>query len=86
MKGFDSASLPHPKIPASAIPPEWPAMIREIIQREGRQPVRGPLDRAVIQIKSMHDNTWCDLMLPGNGFEFTTVEERDLVIAQIGVR
>ncbi len=82
MKGYEPASLPQPKIPATAIPEEWPGIVREIVQREGRV-IRGPKDRATIEIKSLYDNTWAAVMLPGNGREFTTVEDRDIILARI---
>lgn len=85
MKGYEPTNLPHPQVEASAIPEEWPPMIREIVQREGRA-IRGGAERNTIEIKSLTDNTWGELMLPGNGVEFTTAEERDIILAKINGR
>lgn len=81
-KSFSSPPLPSPKIPASSIPEEWPALVREVVRREGRA-IRGPLERAVIEIKSLRDNSWGLIMLPGNGTEFISIEDRDGILSKI---
>ncbi len=81
-KYIDQATLPNPKVSAEQIGEEWPEAIRTMVKRDGNA-VRGPLDKATIEIKSTTDNVWRAVMLPGNGFELTTIEERDAIIRKI---
>jgi len=72
-----------PLVPTAAeLPEDWPGIIREIVRREG-QAVRGPVDKPVIEVKSLTTNRWHPLMLPGGGTRFTDYAERDSVIRQI---
>ncbi len=68
-------------ITAAEVPDKWIADVRTIIQREGRVVRGGPL--RMIELKSLHDNSWGKLMLPGSGFEFVDAEQRDIVIRKL---
>lgn len=72
-----------PQVPTAAeLPEDWPLIVRKIVRDEGRA-VRGPFDRAVIEVKSLTDNRWRPLMLPGGGTRFTNCAERDLILTKI---
>lgn len=67
---------------ASEVPPEWCAVVREIVQREGRA-MRGPADRAVIESRCLRTNVWRPLLLFSSATHFTTIADRDAVLKQI---
>lgn len=73
---------PKPKVSSADIPREWIDIVREIVHREGRA-LRGPLERATIEVKSLRDNSWSPLMLFSSVMEFSTIEDRDMVLQQI---
>lgn len=70
-----------PAIAASEIPPEWPGIIREIVQREGVAICAG-LDNT-LQSQVINTGAFSKIMLPGGGFSFATAEDRDAVLAEI---
>ncbi len=69
-------------ITAEAVPDEWIAVVRELIQREGRA-LRGPVDRPTIEVKSLHTNRWSPVMLFSSAMAFETIADRDAVLAKI---
>lgn len=73
--------MSQPTITSAEVPDEWIADVRSILSREGNA-VRGPAEPR-IEIKSLRTNDWCKLMLPGSGFEFATVAERDAVLRRL---
>ena len=64
------------------VPDEWIQIVRKIITDEGRA-VRGPALRPVIQVKSLTDNSWGDLLLYSSAAAFSTVADRDTVLKKI---
>lgn len=74
--------MTKPPITAAEVPPEWTAIVRKIIADEKRE-VRGPAGRAVIEVRSLRDNSWHPLMLFSSASHFVTVEDRDAVLKQI---
>lgn len=73
--------LNAPPIKAADVPDQWLADVRTIIQREGRA-VRGGPD-STVEIKSLSDNSWGKLMLPGSGFSFADDTERNAVLRRL---
>lgn len=74
-----------PKIPpvsAADIPEEWPAMVREIVQREGHA-VRASAIEPIIEVKSLTTNRWHPMGLPGGGTTFVDYAERNLILNRI---
>lgn len=71
-----------PPLTASDVPPEWIALVRDIIVREGRA-VRGPADRPVIEVKGLRDNSWRSLKLYSSAHAFATTADRDAVLKQL---
>lgn len=71
-----------PPVAASDIPPEWIAMVQEIIQRNG-QAIRAHASQPIIEVKSLRDNQWGPLMLHGSGFIFVSNADRDAVLRRI---
>lgn len=69
------------QIKSSDVPDQWTADVRTIIQREGRAVRGGPA--CTVEIKSLHENIWGKLMLPGSGFEFVNNAERDIVLRKL---
>ena len=67
---------------AADVPPEWIAVVREIIQREGRA-LRGPADRAIIESKCLRTNAWRPVLLFSSAAAFSTTADRDAVLKQI---
>lgn len=67
-----------PPIAIDQITPEWIAERREIILREGRAVRAGAGNR--IEVKSLTDNRWYCLTLPGGALAFTLELERDAVV------
>ncbi len=65
----------------SDIPADWPATVREIVQRDG-QPVRAGAGNS-IQVKSLTTNQWLCLQLPNGAKHFATAEARDAILGQI---
>lgn len=65
----------------SDIPADWPATVREIVQRDG-QPVRAGAGNS-IEVKSLTTNQWHALQLPNGAKSFATPEARDAILSQI---
>jgi hypothetical protein len=63
------------------IPADWPALVREIVRRDG-QAVRAGAGNS-IEVKSLTTNQWLCLQLPGGAKSFATPEVRDAILAQI---
>lgn len=61
---------------------EWIAIRREIILREGRA-VRAGESAPTVEIKSLVTNEWAVLTLPNEATRFATVQDRDVVLAQL---
>ena len=74
-------SAPALQANLSDIPADWPALVREIAQREG-QPVRAGACNS-IEVKSLTTNQWHALQLPNGAKAFATTEARDLILSQI---
>jgi hypothetical protein len=70
---------PKPKVSSADIPREWVDLVREIVQRDGRA-LRGPAERATIEVKSLRTNQWEPLMLWSSVMEFETTEDRDQIL------
>ena len=71
-----------PPITAASLPEGWPETVREVVRREGRA-VRGLGASATIEIKSLTDNSWSALLLPGGGITFQTFEDRNEVLRRV---
>jgi len=78
-----------PPVSATDFPEDWVAIRREVIVRDGfalRAGLHG-VDLAgepfTIEIKSLTDNRWQWLALPGNGVRFATRELRDDILKQL---
>lgn len=69
-------------IAAEEVPDDWILVVRELIQREGRA-LRGPADRATIEVKSLRNNSWGPVMLFSSAMAFETIADRDVVLAKI---
>ncbi len=73
--------MTKPPIPAASISDEWIANCREAVnQREG-VPIRGY--GMSIEVWSINLKAWIPLTLPGGGFTFESVEDRDSVLARL---
>lgn len=66
---------------AAEIAPEWVAMIRETLGREGVAFRAG--DAPTIEVQSVRDGVFRPLQLPNNGRAFRTVEDRDQIFRQL---
>ncbi len=73
--------LNAPPITAADVPDQWIADVRTIILREGRAVRGGP--NGTVEIKSLSDNSWGKLMLPGSGFSFSDDGEREKVLRRL---
>lgn len=69
-------------ITADVVPDDWVAVVRELVQREGRA-LRGPVDRPAIEVKSLTTNKWGPVMLFSSVMEFETIADRDAVLTKI---
>lgn len=67
---------------AEAIPEDWPAIVREIVQRDGYA-IRAKADTASIEVKSLRTNRWLPLFLPGSGTVFESLILRDEILRKI---
>lgn len=72
----------RPIITAEMIPAEWPSIVRGCLDHDG-QAIRGPIDRAVLEVKDLTTNRWGILLLPGTGTTFESVALRDKILRQI---
>jgi hypothetical protein len=62
--------------------PEWIALRREIIQRDGHAIRPGPAH--TIQVKGRESwDVWATLTLPNDVLHFATAEDRDAVLAKL---
>lgn len=61
--------------------PEWIALVREIVVREGRalRAAVGPIG-PTIEVKSLVTNEWHPLLLEGSVRAFATPDDRDAVL------
>lgn len=68
-------------VTAAEIKPEWIAMVRGIVQRDG-QAVRpsAPGRPVMIEVQGINTGQWQPLGLPAGGCLFTTAAERDIVL------
>ncbi len=71
-------------VASDSIKDEWVAVVRELVDRQGRA-LRGLPGRRYIEVKSLTTNEWQPLGLPDGGFEFTSEAERDLFLARLTV-
>jgi hypothetical protein len=70
-----------PLCSAAEIAPEWLAMVRATLEREGvaLRAGAGPS----IEVQSMRDGIFRPLQLPNNGRAFRSVEDRDQIFRQL---
>ena len=77
-----------PPITLDQITPEWIAVRREVIVREGRALMAAPI-AAQILVKTQWEwegappNTWLPLTLPGGATSFLNLADRDAVLRQL---
>jgi hypothetical protein len=68
-------------INSDKVSPEWLACLLDACNND-RQRIRAHPTLPRLQGWSPNFSNWCDLMLPGSGFDFTNAAERDLVLAR----
>lgn len=68
-------------ITIAEITPEWVALRREIIVRDGYAARAG--ESFSIELKSLTTNEWFVLTLTGGARSFTTAADRDVVLSQL---
>ena len=70
-------------ITRAGLPSDWVALRREIIVRDGYA-VRAGAPAWTIEIKSLHTNEWCTLLLNEAGVrEFASAADRDQVLREL---
>lgn len=75
--------IPSTRVAVADLPPEWVALRREIIVRDGYA-VRAGAPAWSIEIKSLHTNEWCVLTLNETGARaFASEAERDAVLREL---
>ena len=74
------AYIPQP-IPASDLPDDWSERVREAMKRD-RQ-VAGPGPDCDILVLDPGSRQWHRLLLPGNGYTFSTPEDRDQILERV---
>lgn len=87
--------LQRPAITAADVPDSWVAAFRDaksrlegaavqggaiVISKAGEKPVRMLF---TIDVQTINTGAFGPVMLPGNGYTFTTAEERDAVLGRI---
>ncbi len=75
--------IPKPPITAQDLPPEWPGMIRKMVNERDGVPIRANPQRACIEVWSVNRGRFQALMLPGGGECFTSFDERNAVLKLI---
>lgn len=66
-------------ITAEKVSAEWLAVV---FQACGNDRMRIRAHPTLPRLQGWSSGRWCDLMLPGSGFDFTSAEERDIVFAR----
>lgn len=75
-----------PPISAASLDDAWYAAVRDAIRNWDGVPIRAHATRPAIEVKSINRGTWLPLELPGGSVEFTSAEERDLVMGRLNGR
>jgi hypothetical protein len=71
-----------PPVTSADVSDEWICIVAGILRRDGHA-IRGGAGNTLEVQHPNRPDEWGKVMLPSNGFDFVTAEERDLVLHRI---